>query len=110
MEINGDIIIEDTMDYNITANNIWIKTGNVKVGTPTTPFTHNFTFQLNGVKNGSGFTVDPLLTGNKMFVVTGSLSLYGIAPETTSTKLTAYANKGATMINVTSTAGWKVND
>ena len=91
------------MDYTIIANNIWIKTGSVKAGTVAAPFVHALTFQLNGVKNASGFTIDPLLTGNKMFVVTGSLSLFGNAPTTTSTRLTAYASTGATTINVTST-------
>jgi hypothetical protein len=72
-EVNGDIIIEDIMDFNITANNIWIKGGSIKAGSSSTPFTKSLVFQLNGQKGASGFTVDPLLTGNKMFVVTGIL-------------------------------------
>ena len=72
-EVNGDIIIEDTMDLNITANNVWIKGCSIKAGTSAIPFTKSLIFQLNGVQNDTGFTVDPLLTGNKMFVVTGKL-------------------------------------
>ncbi len=109
-EVNGDIIIEDTLDLNITANNIWIKSGSIKAGNSSNSFNHSLIFQINGIKNDSGFTVDPLLTGNKMFVVTGKLYLYGNAPATTSTILTSYAVKGSTTINITSTSGWKVGD
>ena len=110
-EVNGDIIIEDTLNLKIIANNIWIKGGSIKAGNSSVPFSnHSLTFQINGKKNDSGFTVDPLLTGNKMFVVTGLLYLYGNHPATTSAILTSYAVKGSTTINVTSTSGWKVGD
>jgi hypothetical protein len=109
-EVNGDIFIEDTLDLNITANNIWIKGGSIKAGNSTAAFNHSLIFQINGLKNDSGFTVDPLLTGNKMFVVTGRLNLYGNAPATTSAILTSYAERGMSTINVSSTSGWKIGD
>jgi hypothetical protein len=58
---------------NIIANNVWIKGGSIKAGKSTAPHTKSLIFQLNGKQNDTGFTVDPLLTGNKMFVVTGKL-------------------------------------
>ncbi len=109
-EVNGDIIIQDSQNINITAENIWIKGGSIKAGNAQTPFTHNLTFQLNGDKNLSGITISPDLVGNKLFVVTGRLELYGVAPETVWTRLTAFADKGATSISVSSTTGWKVDD
>lgn len=63
-----------------------------------------------GNKNGSGFTVSPDLTGNKMFVVTGKLELFGIAPSSVWTRMTAFADKGTSSITVASAAGWKVGD
>lgn len=45
-----------------------------------------------------------------MFVVTGRLELYGNPPATTWTRLTTFADKGATSINVNSTTGWAVGD
>jgi len=72
-EINGDVIIQDTQDITIVAENIWIKGGSLKAGTSSTPFTHQFKIQLNGNQNATGFTVSPDLTGNKMLVNTGRL-------------------------------------
>lgn len=54
--------------------------------------------------------VDPLVSGRKIFVVTGRLKLFGEVPATTWTKLTAFARPGDTNISVLSTAGWKVGD
>jgi hypothetical protein len=45
-----------------------------------------------------------------MFVVTGRLELYGVAPSTVWTKLTSFADKGATSINVLNTNGWNIGD
>ena len=48
--------------------------------------------------------------GNKEFVVTGKLHLYGRAPSTTWTRLTDFARVGDTTITVGSAAGWEVGD
>jgi len=109
-EINGDIIIPDSQDILIEAENIWIKTGSLKAGTNTTPFTHKLALQINGNFDDIGFTVSPDLTGNKMIVNTGRLQLFGSPPTTTWTRLTAFANIGDTSITVLSTAGWKIGD
>jgi hypothetical protein len=46
--IDGDLFIEDTQDFNITVNNMWIKSGTVHAGSKNKPFTHNLVFQING--------------------------------------------------------------
>lgn len=51
-----------------------------------------------------------MVTGRKIFVVTGRLNLYGKVPATTWTKMTAFARPGDTQISVLSTAGWNVGD
>lgn len=79
-------------------------------GSTEKPFTHKLKIQLNGNQMATGFTVSPDLTGNKMFVVTGRLELYGVAPTSIWTRLTAFADKGATSITVANAAGWKVGD
>ena len=110
-EINGDIIIEDKRDLTIIAENIWITgSGSLKAGTATTAFTHFLTIQLIGNQNATGFTVSPDLTGNKMFVVTGRLELFGVAPGSVWSRMTAFADKGATSIVVGSTTGWRIGD
>ncbi len=89
---------------------IWIRAGSITAGSSTIPFVNNLTIQINGNKNSSGFAVDPNLAGSKMFVVTGSLNLFGISPSTISAKLTATALKGATTISVSDKSGWNIGD
>ena len=45
-----------------------------------------------------------------MIVVTGRFELYGVPPTTTWTRLTTWADAGATSISVGSTKGWKIGD
>lgn len=82
----------------------------MKAGEAGAAFTHSLKIQLNGNQNATGFTVSPQLTGNKMFVVTGRLELYGTAPSTVWTTMTTFANAGATSITVSNSTGWKVGD
>lgn len=110
LEINGDVYIDDTLNLTISANNIWIKGGSLNAGSSSAPLNHSLTITLNGNKEDVGLTVDPGLTGNKMFVVTGELYLYGKAPATTWSVLTAMAPRGATSITVSSASGWAAGD
>ena len=43
-EINGDIIIQDKLNIEIIADNIWIKGGSIKAGKVELPFTHDLIF------------------------------------------------------------------
>lgn len=63
-----------------------------------------------GNKSDAGILVDPLIAGNKMFVVTGRLELYGQVPTNSWTKLTTFARPGDTSISVLSTVGWQVGN
>lgn len=79
-------------------------------GSASSPFTHKLTIQVNGLKNDPGYVFDPSLVGNKIFVVTGKISLFGVSPATTQAVLTAIANAGDTSITVSSNSGWAVGD
>lgn len=48
LEVEGDIIIENIMDINITANNVWVKSGSITVGNKSEAYTYNLVFQING--------------------------------------------------------------
>jgi hypothetical protein len=48
--------------------------------------------------------------GNKIFVVTGTLSLYGVSPTDISANLTASAFKGDTSLTVDTANGWAIGD
>ena len=107
--IRGDVIIPDTnLDVHIKARNIWIKSGSIKAGTSSVPYPGKLTFEILGNKNDRSYVIDPVIAGNKLFVVTGRLELYGPVPNTAWTKLTAMARRGDTTIKVISTAGWEV--
>ena len=88
MQIDGDVIIEDKDDRNITCDAIWVKVGSITAGSTTEPFMNQLTFQLNGLKNHPGYTFDIALQASKIFVVTGQLALYGYGPSNTMSRLT----------------------
>jgi hypothetical protein len=78
--IEGNLTIPNTQDFLIQANTIWINNGHVKAGDKSAPFTRKLTFQINGLKTDPGIVVSPALAGNKLFVNTGRLELFGVAP------------------------------
>jgi hypothetical protein len=110
MTIDGDVIIEDNLDIAISCNTIWIRAGSLKAGSAAFPFTHRLTFTLNGLKNDPGYYFDPVIAGNKMLIVTGTLSLFGVSPATTWTKLSSTSFAGDYIIQVLSANGWNIGD
>lgn len=108
--IDGTLIADDTRDVNITARSIFIRAGNVTAGSASTPFMHKLTIQISNTKEDHGWYIDPLVAGNKYIIVTGSLNLFGMAPTTVTTFLTASATKGDTVISVASSTDWVVGD
>jgi hypothetical protein len=110
LTIDGLLIADDTIDINIVANFIFIRAGNFTAGSPTKPFTHKLNIQLNGAKTDTAQVIDPLLTGNKLFVVTGALNLYGSPPITAIATLTETAFKGSSAIKVNDHTDWKAGD
>ena len=108
--VDGDIVVDDTRDVNITAKSIHIRAGSIKAGSPSDPFMHKFTIQINGNRHDAGHIVDPLFAANKFMVVSGQLSLYGVAPATVSTYLTKTAAKNSSTLFVASSTGWAVGD
>ena len=109
MTIDGDVIIQD-VDKNITCDSMWIRAGSLSAGNASVPFQSKLTIQINGKRFDPGYVFDDSLVGNKIFVVTGKLNLYGVAPATVSTKLTKNALVGDSTIQVSSVSGWQVGD
>lgn len=80
--IDGTLVADDTRDVFISARSIFIRAGNVTVGSRSSPFQHKFTIQVNNTKTDNGWYIDPLVAGNKYIVVTGILNLFGVSPAT----------------------------
>lgn len=110
LTIDGNLIADDSRDVTIIANFIHVRAGNFSAGSTSNPFTHKLTIQLNGNKQDSTFVIDPSLTGNKLFVITGFLNLVSNPPETTIATLTQTALASANTIVVDSCTGWAVGD
>jgi hypothetical protein len=108
--VDGTLIADDTRNVNITCNSMHVRAGNITAGSPSTPFLHNYTIQINGLKTDNGFYIDPIVAGNKYMVITGTVNLYGVAPPTVSTYLTKTAFAGSTSLYVNSNSGWNVGD
>ncbi len=108
--IDGTLVADDTRDVYITARSIFIRAGNLTVGSPTSPFQHKFTIQINNTKTDKGWFIDELIAGNKYIVVTGILNLYGVSPATVQTSLIRSASVGDTEIYVDASTDWKVGD
>jgi hypothetical protein len=108
--VDGILLVDDTFDINITAKAIHIRSGTLNVGTNGSPFQHKFVIQINGNREDGPYYIDPFITANKFFVITGALSLNGPKPDTQITYLTQTALKDTTTIFVGAKAGWKVGD
>lgn len=71
---------------------------------------HNMTIQVNGNRHDAGIVIDPVIAGNKHFVVTGTLNIHGNAPAAVTTVLTQTATAGSSTIHVKSSTDWAVGD
>lgn len=110
LTIDGNLIADDTRDVNITANFIWIRAGNLSAGSSANPFTHKLTIQVNGQKTDTARLIDPIVTGNKLIVVTGFLNLYASPPKSVITTLTQTAFSGSSTIYVDDSTDWIAGD
>lgn len=109
--IRGDVIVPDSNLYvHFKANNIWIQSGSLQAGISSAYHPGKVIIEIYGNKTDLGIVIDPQVAGNKMFVVTGTLQLYGQVPGTTWTKLTSMARPGDTTITVLQANDWKIGD
>lgn len=114
--IFNKVVIKGTLKFNqaqpstvFKAKTIYVDGGQLLAGTPTTPFTKLLEIQLFGGKNDMSLIVDSYVqAGNKQLVTTGEIGLYGVVPTVSKTKLQAFAEVGATTIDVVHSTGWAV--
>jgi hypothetical protein len=58
MEIDGDVIVPNGADRNITCQSIWIRAGSLTAGSASAPFTNKLNIQINGNKLDPGYVFD----------------------------------------------------
>ena len=74
--ILGELIVPDDNDYTIEADSIWVR-GKLTAGSPESPFQHKLNFILKGNSYSDDLQIDQSEMGNKYFLVTGEVHLYG---------------------------------
>ena len=97
LEVNGLLKSLDTgtagtpgVPRAIYANNIWVRAGELQIGTPEVRYNSRFTIKLLGDSREDNWAFYAgTQVGNKALVVTGTLSLHGPVKEVTKTRLVA---------------------
>lgn len=104
---NGSLTVEDSQDYQFSANIILVRSGSLTIGTEDSPFQHNFVLTLKGERT------DPVLPifGNKaLAVMEGHLDIHGIAKTPTFTFLNKTCTAGSSQIKIVGPVNWEVGD
>lgn len=108
-EIQGDVYV-DERDTVIMAKSIWLRSGSFRAGNSTNPFGYKLDFIINGTSSDLPWAISPTYSGNKFFLVTGKLYLYGQPVGLTRSRLTQAAQSGSTLIKVEDASTWTVGD
>ena len=105
------LLQNETNELVLKAKQLWIRAGSIEIGNSTNPYTAQAAIELHGNFNDEYLLIDQYVTAsNKVFAVTGNLSIYAGVPGTVWTRLTSFADAGATSITVDSADGWEVGD
>lgn len=102
---------ESRAQTTLSASYIWARGGKLAAGLLAQPFPNKINIILTGGLLADNVVIDPFANvGNKVLAVTGRVELFGIAPGTKFTRLTANAAVGATVITVAAATDWIVGD
>ena len=114
LEINGRLTVNNSEDeYVLKSYLIWVRSGELIVGTEDEPFMGNVTFELYGDRSSLDvyFHEDMFEAGNKVIANTGKLRMYGKNVGTKWTRLAETAPAGQSYIILTDDpTDWAVND
>ncbi|CAI2373695.1 unnamed protein product [Moneuplotes crassus] len=114
IEVNGRLTIENTdKDRILRTYLIFIRKGDLVVGTEAEPFKASMTFELHGQRSDKDiyFHTKMFEGGNKVIANTGNMTMYGKSVDIKFTRLAEPAAAGATTIKITDTpSDWKAGD
>ena len=107
LEINGLLKSrDDGTPRALKAHNIWIRAGELQIGTADARYNSIFTIMLLGDSRAYNWAfAGSTEVGNKALVVTGTLNLHGAIKATTKTRLTQSVYADSTAINVEDASG-----
>jgi hypothetical protein len=113
VEVNGNLIFKDeyTFDQNFRAKHIFVRAGELMLGTVDEPLTQNVNITLYGSRNAETMVYDGAVeAGNKLIAVVGKLSAYGAPRADMMSRLTSPASKGDTSFFVEPGLDWVTGD
>jgi hypothetical protein len=112
VRVNGKLSFKEDMDLHFRAKHIFIRGGEMALGTAEAPLTNSVTITLVGEKNAETMVYDNAVeAGNKVIAVTGKLSAYGIKrEESRMSRLLQPAQKGDTSFFVDTGLDWVAGD
>ena len=111
VRVNGRLSFATDKDLSFNAKHIFVRGGELILGTEEEPLTNQVTITLHGEKNAETIVYDNAVeAGNKLIAVTGKFKAYG-APRTGKfTRLVEPALKGDTTFTVETGLDWVEGD
>mmetsp|Transcript_29264 Transcript_29264/g.28392 ORF Transcript_29264/g.28392 Transcript_29264/m.28392 type:complete len:776 (-) Transcript_29264:1803-4130(-) len=111
VEINGRLTFQDNGDKHFQAKYIFVRAGELLIGSEEEPFTHNAIITLYGLKDNEYIVFkDNIEAGDKILINTGRVEMHGQSRVNYLTRLTETANPGASVIYVESNLDWMAGD
>lgn len=89
VRVNGNLTFATDKDLHFRAKHIFVRGGNLTLGTPEEPLTNQVTIELVGEKNAEAIVYDNAVeAGNKLIAVTGKMQAYGVPRTNKMSRLT----------------------
>lgn len=112
VRVNGNLTFATDKDLHFRAKHIFVRGGNLTLGTLEEPLTNDVQIELFGAKNDAAMVYDNAVeAGNKLIAVTGRFEAYGIPRgESRMSRLTQPAQKGEETFFVESGLDWVEGD
>jgi len=99
IQINGRLTFKNDMDIELKAKHIFVRAGELVIGSETEPYEKNGLITLYGAKNEKHIVYDNAIeAGNKLIANVGLVTMYGKKRTGQFTRLTKTVTKGDTTI------------
>ena len=111
LTIEGELLFQPGVTAELSAATIRVqKTGILRAGSLTTPFTGRATITLTSLDNAASAIASSMGTRGILVSGGGKLELFGAAPAVPWTRLNAHAVAGSTALTLERNVGWKAGD
>jgi hypothetical protein len=109
--INGILRFENTTDRHLRAQHIYVKAGELTIGTELTPFPFNAKITLFGEKKSANIVfAEAIEAGNKLIANTGKISMYGKSRSSQFVRILAEVYPGTNTLKVPPNLDYKPDD